>query len=271
MYVVYLGLGMVFYALLALVRRDSSTLLFVVFAGVIISFYGGGFATIPAYLQGPVRQLPGRSHPRSSADRLVGGRRGGTAHHQRLPRRRGHPGRAHRGRLPAGPAHDGRRAGRRLRGQPAGASGRGEAPGGRGRRRRLRRRAERHRPRGRRDSRKPALAAASPGSWSAARCSTAWWRRSARPPPSSAETRFGLPRAMRQARGEVMTSRPERPKGGSVSQQHLLDDLEWRGLHRALHRPRRPARGDGRRPGAVLRGLRPDGAEPAHGQPRAAR
>ncbi len=50
MYVVYLGLGMVFYAMLALLG-GSSTLLFVLFAGVIISFYGGGFATIPAYLK----------------------------------------------------------------------------------------------------------------------------------------------------------------------------------------------------------------------------
>ena len=50
MYVVYLGLGMVFYVMLALFG-GSSTLLFVLFAGVIISFYGGGFATIPAYLK----------------------------------------------------------------------------------------------------------------------------------------------------------------------------------------------------------------------------
>ena len=50
MYVVYLGLGMVFYVMLALFG-GSSTLLFVVFAGVIISFYGGGFATVPAYLK----------------------------------------------------------------------------------------------------------------------------------------------------------------------------------------------------------------------------
>ena len=50
MYVVYLGLGMVFYVMLALFG-GSSTLLFVAFAGVIISFYGGGFATVPAYLK----------------------------------------------------------------------------------------------------------------------------------------------------------------------------------------------------------------------------
>ena len=50
MYVVFLGLGMAFYVMLAFFG-GSSTLLFVVLAGVIISFYGGGFATIPAYLR----------------------------------------------------------------------------------------------------------------------------------------------------------------------------------------------------------------------------
>ena len=41
---------MVLYALLAAGRR-LATALFVVLAGIIISFYGGGFATIPAYLR----------------------------------------------------------------------------------------------------------------------------------------------------------------------------------------------------------------------------
>ncbi len=49
-YMAYLGIGMVLYALLALVGHNS-TALFVLFAGVIISFYGGGFATVPAYLR----------------------------------------------------------------------------------------------------------------------------------------------------------------------------------------------------------------------------
>ncbi|MEU6574807.1 OFA family MFS transporter [Streptomyces sp. NPDC046805] len=49
-YVVYLGVGMVLYALLALVG-PTSTALFVILAAVIISFYGGGFATAPAYLR----------------------------------------------------------------------------------------------------------------------------------------------------------------------------------------------------------------------------
>jgi hypothetical protein len=41
---------MVLYALLA-IAGHSSTALFVLFAGIIISFYGGGFATAPAYLR----------------------------------------------------------------------------------------------------------------------------------------------------------------------------------------------------------------------------
>jgi MFS family permease len=49
-YLVYLGVGMVTYLLLALVG-DVSIALFVLLAGVILSFYGGGFATVPAYLR----------------------------------------------------------------------------------------------------------------------------------------------------------------------------------------------------------------------------
>ncbi len=49
-YIGYLGIGMVCYALLALIG-DTSIGLFVLLAGIIISFYGGGFATVPAYLR----------------------------------------------------------------------------------------------------------------------------------------------------------------------------------------------------------------------------
>ncbi|MEU4477290.1 OFA family MFS transporter [Micromonospora sp. NPDC023966] len=49
-YVVYLGLGMVLYTLLA-VTGHNATALFVILAGLIISFYGGGFSTAPAYLR----------------------------------------------------------------------------------------------------------------------------------------------------------------------------------------------------------------------------
>lgn len=49
-YVMYLGVGMVLYVLLATVG-NLSTVVFVLVAAVIISFYGGGFATAPAYLR----------------------------------------------------------------------------------------------------------------------------------------------------------------------------------------------------------------------------
>ncbi|BDZ58080.1 OFA family MFS transporter [Barrientosiimonas endolithica] len=49
-YMMYLGVGAVMYALLATIG-NSATGIFVVLALVIISFYGGGFATVPAYLK----------------------------------------------------------------------------------------------------------------------------------------------------------------------------------------------------------------------------
>ncbi|HKS47706.1 MAG TPA: OFA family MFS transporter [Amycolatopsis sp.] len=49
-YRIYLGVGAVLYLVLSLVG-NSSKLLFVLCAMVILSFYGGGFATIPAYLR----------------------------------------------------------------------------------------------------------------------------------------------------------------------------------------------------------------------------
>ncbi|MEU6708454.1 OFA family MFS transporter [Streptomyces wuyuanensis] len=50
MYRVYLGAGALMYGLIALFG-DSSKPLFILCALVILSFYGGGFATIPAYLK----------------------------------------------------------------------------------------------------------------------------------------------------------------------------------------------------------------------------
>ena len=49
-YFVYLGVGLVLYVLLATIGT-TTTAVFVLLAAVIISFYGGGFATIPAYLR----------------------------------------------------------------------------------------------------------------------------------------------------------------------------------------------------------------------------
>jgi MFS family permease len=49
-YMGYLGIGAVLYLLLA-TSGTASIALFVLFTGVILSFYGGGFATVPAYLK----------------------------------------------------------------------------------------------------------------------------------------------------------------------------------------------------------------------------
>jgi MFS family permease len=49
-YIMYLGVGLVLYLLLATVG-SSSTALFVLVCVVILSYYGGGFATVPAYLR----------------------------------------------------------------------------------------------------------------------------------------------------------------------------------------------------------------------------
>ena len=49
-YIMYLGLGAVLYSILA-IAGNSVVALFVTLAFFIVSFYGGGFATIPAYLK----------------------------------------------------------------------------------------------------------------------------------------------------------------------------------------------------------------------------
>jgi MFS family permease len=49
-YMLYLGGGIVCYTLLALIGA-TSTAIFVLLAAVVLSFYGGGFATVPAYLR----------------------------------------------------------------------------------------------------------------------------------------------------------------------------------------------------------------------------
>jgi MFS family permease len=50
MYMIYLGVGAILYFLLA-TAGTASIALFVLFTGIILSFYGGGFATVPAYLK----------------------------------------------------------------------------------------------------------------------------------------------------------------------------------------------------------------------------
>ncbi|TQJ35552.1 OFA family MFS transporter [Arthrobacter sp. SLBN-122] len=49
-YMMYLGVGAVLYTVLAF-AGSSATALYVMLAFIIISFYGGGFATVPAYLR----------------------------------------------------------------------------------------------------------------------------------------------------------------------------------------------------------------------------
>jgi MFS family permease len=49
-YMLYLGVGAVAFFFLA-TAGSTSVLLFVALAAIIISFYGGGFATVPAYLK----------------------------------------------------------------------------------------------------------------------------------------------------------------------------------------------------------------------------
>jgi MFS family permease len=50
MYMCYLGIGAVLYFLLA-TAGTASVALFVLLTGIILSFYGGGFSTVPAYLK----------------------------------------------------------------------------------------------------------------------------------------------------------------------------------------------------------------------------
>src|SRR5918997_1540434 len=50
-YMVYLGVGMVLYVILAILG-STATWIFVLTAAIIISFYGGGVATVPAHLRG---------------------------------------------------------------------------------------------------------------------------------------------------------------------------------------------------------------------------
>ncbi len=49
-YMAYLGIGAVCYLLLA-TAGTASVAVFVILTGIILSFYGGGFATVPAYLK----------------------------------------------------------------------------------------------------------------------------------------------------------------------------------------------------------------------------
>ncbi len=85
-YMLYLGGGLALYGLLALVGSQSVAI-FVVLAMGILSFYGGGFATVPAYLKDlfgtlEVGAIHGRLLTAWAAAGVVG-----PADRQRLPRR----------------------------------------------------------------------------------------------------------------------------------------------------------------------------------------
>lgn len=63
-YLLYLGVGVLFYLLIAFVC-NSSLIIFIISAIFILAFYGGGFSTMPAYLRDmfgyyQVRAIPGR-------------------------------------------------------------------------------------------------------------------------------------------------------------------------------------------------------------------
>jgi MFS family permease len=66
-YMIYFALGAVLYASIPSTGRAGSVELFVVFYFVIMSMYGGGFATIPAYL----RDLFGVMHVGAIHGRLL--------------------------------------------------------------------------------------------------------------------------------------------------------------------------------------------------------
>ena len=87
-YMVYLGVGMVLYVLLALVgsTRDGAVRAARRRHHLVLRRRLRDRPGLPAR---PVRHLPGRRHPRPAADRLVGGRRRRPADRQRLPRRAG--------------------------------------------------------------------------------------------------------------------------------------------------------------------------------------
>lgn len=50
-YMIYFGLGILLYALVPTLAANHSLALFVIVCCVILSMYGGGFATVPAYLR----------------------------------------------------------------------------------------------------------------------------------------------------------------------------------------------------------------------------
>ena len=129
-YMGYLGIGAICYFLLA-TAGTASVAVFVILTGIILSFYGGGFATVPGVPQGPVRDDRGRRDPRPPADRVVGGRHRRAADRQRPRRPRDERRQVRRGPVHDVAAHHGRRPRRRLRRQPDDPAGERALPRGR--------------------------------------------------------------------------------------------------------------------------------------------
>ena len=77
-YMIFFLLGIVLYSSVPTLGHLGSIPLFVAAFCIILSMYGGGFATIPGVFARHVRHLPGRRHSWSAADRLVGRRSIGT-------------------------------------------------------------------------------------------------------------------------------------------------------------------------------------------------
>ena len=115
------------YLLLAFVGA-STTLLFVLIAGVIISFYGGGFATVPAYLRDLFGTFQvGAIHGRLLTAWSAAGVAGPLIINGILDTQ-GEPGTLTADNYTTGPDHDGLRARGRLRRQPADPPGRRAVP-----------------------------------------------------------------------------------------------------------------------------------------------
>ncbi len=128
-YVMYLGVGAVLYFVLASFGA-TSLVLFLLVTVAILSFYGGGFATVPAYLKDMFGVAEVGAIKGEVADGVVGRWHRGTTHHQRhrrLPDGR----RTHRsGPLHPLAIHHGRCSGRWLHRQLAGPAGGSEVPHG---------------------------------------------------------------------------------------------------------------------------------------------
>ena len=77
-YMVFFLLGIVLYASIPWTAASGNLALFVLFFGVILSMYGGGFATSPRLPLGPVRHQDGRCDPWAAAYGMVGSRSPGS-------------------------------------------------------------------------------------------------------------------------------------------------------------------------------------------------